>query len=117
MPAKTRSLEHLEQLIVAAATDRKVRDALILQAEDTAKKDADIDLDKEEVQIVGAIREDLLRFGGNPNLHPEDAKSWALGVIVNGTSRCKTKQWTVSVKSIQRNNASSNSNNKKRRGK
>jgi hypothetical protein len=97
-----RTLEHLEELIVTAATDRKFRDELVLCAAETAKKAASIELEDEDVQLIESIREDLMRFGGNADLHPDDARSWGLGVLVTANARVRKKDWTVHVTSIQR---------------
>lgn len=98
----SRQLEHLEEMILAAATEKSICDALLRAAVDPTRSADGIELDEEEARLVQAIREDLLRFGGNPNLHSDDAKSWSLGVLISANARTKKKEWIVHVTSIQR---------------
>jgi hypothetical protein len=97
-----RAVVHLEELIAAAARDRRIRDALVLGTAESIRTTSNQPLDAEDRRVIDAIREDLLRFGGNPDLHPDDARSWALGVLIAGTARTQKDQWVVRVESIQR---------------
>lgn len=96
------AFEELEILIAKAARNKLFRDALVLSPVDTARAEG-VNLDEDSVAILAKIKSELNRFGGNTELDPDDACSWAAGVLLTKIIRpCKTK-WDLSVTTILRN--------------
>ena len=70
-----------QKLLTKSATDAKFRDQLLAKPDDAAKSEG-VTLSADNKTRLAGAREDLVRFGGNPALHADDAKSWAVGVCL-----------------------------------
>jgi hypothetical protein len=85
--------QQFEDLLTKAARDASFRDKLIATPGEAAR-DLGVELDDDDIAKLAEARPDLERFGGNPQLHPDDAKSWSVGVfhVRFGTAAPKSKK-------------------------
>lgn len=93
-------IDQLLKLIARAATDAKFCEALVSAPEATART-AGITLDEPSMDVLKSIENDLMRFGGNSQLPPNDAKGWAMGLILASISQTD-KDWQISLKASAR---------------
>jgi hypothetical protein len=90
---RTKYLDQLQELIARAARDAVFRDSLVNAP--AVAKDHTTDV-AEAVEIVESIKRALRRFGGNPDLHEEDANSWAVGVLAR-SGAAENDRWKINV--------------------
>ena len=75
-------------LVSKAAVDPTFRDELLASARN-ASKSMRIALDSDDLKELQKIADDLRRYGGNRQLHPDEARGWALGVCQVRTMRTR----------------------------
>ena len=79
-------------LISKAAVDPAFKTAL-MQDPYAASRGVGAPMDDNDVRELQKIFDDLQRFGGDEELHPDDAKSWAFGVCQVREVRVRIDSW------------------------
>jgi len=96
----TNQIDEILFMLAKSAVDGKFYEKLLLKP-DEAAKECFIQLTDDQRQLIDLLKPQLSRFGSDARRHPDDARNWALGLLVSAIPS-RSADWTVSLKSIPR---------------